>query len=271
MRLSTVAHAAGTSAAVLDGSAWRALPAADLSALLATVPVRGAADLAGDALADAVPVLPLPAPGKVICCGLNYADHIRETGRELPSYPTLFPKYADTLAGPDADIVLPAGLRVDWEAELAVVVGATLRRADRATALAGIAGYTVANDISVRDWQYRTLEWFQGKAWDASTPVGPVVVTPDEVDPAAGLEVICRVNGEEVQRDTTKTLVFDAADLLAYISTFTVLRPDDLVLTGTPGGVGVAREPQRFLADGDVVETEIPGIGTLRNTVRFTG
>jgi acylpyruvate hydrolase len=129
----------------------------------------------------------------------------------------------------------------------------------------------VANDISVRDWQYRTLEWFQGKAWDASTPVGPVVVTPDEIDPAAGVEVICRVNGEELQRDSTRTLVFDPADLLAYISTFTVLRPGDLVLTGTPGGVGVARDPQRFLADGDVVETEITGIGTLRNTVRFTG
>ncbi|WP_055714632.1 fumarylacetoacetate hydrolase family protein [Streptomyces torulosus] len=271
MRLSTVLHAAGTSAAVLDGTTWRALPAADLSALLAAVPLQRVAGLAGDALADAVPVLPLPAPGKVICCGLNYADHIRETGRELPTYPTLFPKYADTLTGPEADLVLPAGLQVDWEAELAVVVGTPLRRADRVTALAGIAGYTVANDISVRDWQYRTLEWFQGKAWDATTPLGPVVVTPDELDPAAGLQVICRVNGEQTQRDTTKTLVFDAADLLAYISTFTVLRPGDLVLTGTPGGVGVAREPKRFLADGDVVETEISGIGTLRNTVRFTG
>lgn len=272
MRFATVADATGTTtAAVLDGNAWRALPAADLSALIATAPAALTAAEAGDALADAVPVLPLPAPGKVICCGLNYADHIRETGRELPSYPTLFPKYADTLTGPGDDVVLPAGLRVDWEAELAVVVGATLRGADRATALAGIAGYTVANDISVRDWQYRTLEWFQGKAWDASTPVGPVVVTPDEVDPAAGLEVVCRVNGEEMQRDSTRTLVFDPAALLAYISTFTVLRPGDLVLTGTPGGVGVARDPQRFLADGDVVETEISGIGTLRNTVRLTG
>ncbi|MEW9515459.1 fumarylacetoacetate hydrolase family protein [Streptomyces tubercidicus] len=270
MRLATVSHANGTSAAVLHGGTWRALPAVDLSALLAATRPDQAAGLTGDVLSDAVPVLPLPAPGKAICCGLNYADHIRETRRELPTYPTLFPKYADTLTGPDADIVLPRGLQVDWEAELAVVVGATLRRADRATALAGIAGYTVANDISVRDWQYRTLEWFQGKAWDASTPVGPVIVTPDEIDPATGLDVICRVNGEQVQRDSTKTLVFDAADLLAYISAFTVLRPGDLVLTGTPGGVGVAREPKRFLADGDVVETEISGIGTLRNTVRFT-
>ncbi|MGW9136429.1 fumarylacetoacetate hydrolase family protein [Streptomyces sp. NPDC055681] len=271
MRFATVAHATGTTAAVLDGDSWRALPATDLSALIATAPTALSSARAGAPVEGAVPVLPLPAPGKVICCGLNYADHIRETGRELPAYPTLFPKYADTLTGPDADLVLPEGLQVDWEAELAVVVGATLRRADRATALAGIAGYTVANDISVRDWQYRTLEWFQGKAWDASTPVGPVVVTPDEADPATGLEVICRVNGDEVQRDNTRTLVFDPAELLAYISSFTVLRPGDLVLTGTPGGVGVARTPQRFLADGDVVETEIRGIGTLRNTVRLAG
>ena len=272
MRFATVATPdGGTTAALLDGQTWRALPAADLSALLATGSLAQAAAQAGDAVRDAVPVLPLPAPGKVICCGLNYAEHIRETGRELPQYPTLFPKYADTLTGPDADLVLSAGLQLDWEVELAVVVGATLRHADRATALAGIAGYTVANDISVRDWQYRTLEWFQGKAWDASTPVGPVLVTPDELDPAAGLEVTCRVNGEEMQRGNTSTLVFDSADLLGYISTFTVLRPGDLVLTGTPGGVGVARDPQRFLADGDVVETGISGIGTLRNTVRLTG
>ncbi|MER5636071.1 fumarylacetoacetate hydrolase family protein [Kitasatospora sp. NPDC002227] len=265
MHLATVTHAGGTSAAVLDGSSWRALPAADLSALLDS----GAEPVPGEVLAGAVPVLPLPAPRKVICCGLNYADHILETGRELPAHPTLFTKYADTLAGPEADLLLPAGLQVDWEAELAVVVGATLRRADREAALKGIAGYTVANDISVRDWQYRTLEWFQGKAWDGSTPVGPVVVTPDELDPAEGVEVICRVNGEQVQRGNTRTLVFDPADLLAYISTFTVLRPGDLVLTGTPGGIGAARRPPRYLADGDVVETEITGLGTLRNTVRF--
>ncbi|MGZ4531940.1 MAG: fumarylacetoacetate hydrolase family protein [Mycobacteriaceae bacterium] len=212
----------------------------------------------------------LPSPSKVICCGLNYADHITETGRELPAYPTLFAKYADTLIGPDDDIVLPHGLQVDWEAELAVVVGAEIRKVEPKEAAEAIAGYTVANDISVRDWQYRTVQWFQGKAWDGSTPVGPVMVTPDEVDPEAGLDISCRVNGEVVQQANTRTLVFSAAELLAYISTFTVLRPGDLVLTGTPGGVGVARHPQRFLEDGDVVETEIAGIGKLRNTVRFT-
>ncbi len=213
--------------------------------------------------------LPLAPPGKVICCGLNYGDHIDETGRERPAYPTLFAKYADTLLPDGADIVLPAGLEVDWEAELAVVVGAELRGATRDEAEAAIGGYTVANDISVRDWQRRTLQWFQGKAWDATTPIGPVVVTPDAIDPKAGVDVVCRVNGVERQRGNTRTLVFDCADLLAYVSTFTVLRPGDVVLTGTPGGVGMAMTPPHFLADGDVVETEVPGIGVLTNTIRF--
>ena len=271
MRLATVATAGRVTSALHDGAAWRELPAPDLSTLLRVRVLDDLPAVAGPALPDAVPVGPLPAPGKVVCCGLNYADHIKETGRELPQFPTLFAKFADTLLGPTDDIVLPAGLDVDWEAELAVVLGTPLRRADAAQARAAIAGYTVANDISIRDWQYRTLQWFQGKAWDATTPVGPVVVTPDELDLRAGLEVSCRVNGELMQKDSTATLVFDPAALLAYVSTFTVLRPGDLVLTGTPGGVGAARDPKRFLADGDVVETEIAGIGTLRNTVRLTG
>jgi acylpyruvate hydrolase len=270
MRFGTVAHGGRTTAAVATAQGWRALPAPDLSAHLAAGGTLAPQEPAGPLLEDARELAPLPRPGKVICCGLNYADHIRETGRELPSHPTLFAKHADSLVGPSDTVHLLAGTDVDWEAELAVVVGAPLRRADRAAAAAAVAGYTVANDVSVRDWQYRTLQWFQGKAWDGSTPTGPVVVTPDEVDPRAGLGITCRVNGEEVQRDTTATLVFDAADLLAYISTFTLLRPGDLVLTGTPGGVGAARDPQRFLADGDVLETEVEGIGLLRNTIRLT-
>ena len=218
----------------------------------------------------AVPALPLPPPGKVICCGLNYGDHIAELGRERPTYPTLFAKYADTLLPDGADIVLPAGLRVDWEAELAVVVGGELRGASADQARDAIGGYTVANDISVRDWQNRTLQWFQGKAWDATTPIGPVVVSPDAIDPVAGVDVVCRVNGVERQRGSTSSLVFDCAALLAYISTFTVLRPGDVVLSGTPGGVGMGMDPPTSLADGDVVETEISGIGTLTNTVRLT-
>lgn len=266
MHLATVFADGETTAAVEDVDGWRALPAGDLSALLAAGRGPGAP---GRLLAGAIPVLPLPSPRKVICCGLNYADHIVETGRTLPMYPTLFAKYADTLTGPEDEIVLPAGLEVDWEAELAVVVGAELRTADRATAAAAIAGYTVANDISVRDWQRRTLQWFQGKAWDRTTPLGPVVVTPDEIDPVAGVRVRCLVNGEERQLGNTKELVFDAAELLSYVSTFTTLRPGDLVLTGTPGGVGMGMMPPTYLADGDLLETEISGIGTLRNRIRI--
>ena len=269
MQFATVATPdRSTSAAVRTRDVWCRLPAPDLSDLLAGLDVPGADT--GAAIPGATPILPLGNPRKVICCGLNYADHITETGRDLPAHPTLFAKYADTLVGPEEDVVLPKGVDVDWEAELAVVVGAELRAASRHEAAEAIFGYTVANDISIRDWQYRTLQWFQGKAWDRTTPVGPVVVTPDEVDPVAGLDISCRVNGEEVQRANTRTLVFDSAELLAYVSSFTVLRPGDLVLTGTPGGVGVARDPQRFLEDGDVVETEIAGIGLLRNTIRFT-
>jgi acylpyruvate hydrolase len=269
MRFATVTSQAGTTAALLDGDAWRALPAADVSALLAQGSLEQAAQQAGDQLPGAVPVLALPTPHKVICCGLNYRDHILETGRELPEYPTLFAKFADTLTGPSDDIAIAGGVNADWEAELAVVVGAPLRAADREAAMAGIAGYTVANDVSIRDWQYRTLQWLQGKAWDATTPLGPLLVTPEELDPFAGVEVICRINGDEVQRGDTSMLVFDCADLLSYASTFTLLRPGDIVLTGTPGGVGSAREPQWFLADGDIMETEITGIGTLLNTIRI--
>jgi acylpyruvate hydrolase len=278
VRLATLQTATGTTAAVQDGEGWRALPAPDLSALLAAAGDE-AADLAAYAEAHAGElcddadlrlVLPLPRPGKVVCCGLNYGDHVLETGRDLPTHPTLFAKFADTLTGPTDDLHLEAGVQWDWEAELAVVVGATLRRADRETAERGIAGWTVANDLSARDWQNRTLQWLQGKAWDATTPVGPVVVTRDELDPVAGVAVTCRVDGEQVQCGDTSTLVFDAAALLSYVSTFTTLRPGDLVLTGTPGGVGMARTPPRFLADGDVLETEVAGIGTLRNTVRLT-
>ncbi len=284
MRLATVITAADggsrtTRAAVQSGGRFILLAAADLNELLERPDWReqAAAALAADkTAAESLPVdgarfaAVLPRPAKVICCGLNYADHIQEMGRELPEYPTLFAKYADTLIG-DGETIDAAGHgnKLDWEAELAVVVGSPLRNATAAEAAAGIAGYTVANDISLRDWQNRTLQWFQGKAFDHTTPLGPVLVTPDECDPEAGVQVRCLVNGEEVQNGNTKTLVFSAAALLAYISTFTRLRPGDVVLTGTPGGVGMGATPPRFLHDGDVVTTEVEGIGTLSNTVRL--
>ncbi|AFR34528.1 fumarylacetoacetate hydrolase family protein [Arthrobacter sp. Rue61a] len=222
----------------------------------------GAVPLHG-AQADLAPLL--PAAAKVICCGLNYGDHIQEMGRALPDYPTLFAKYADTLVGASDPIYVHGSDKVDWEAELAVVIGSNLYRVDEDQALAGIAGYTVANDVSMRDWQNRTLQWFQGKAFDATTPLGPVMLTADEAP--ADFDVYGYVNGEQVQKGNTSTLVFGPARLVAYISQFTMLRPGDVVLTGTPGGVGMGMNPPRFLSDGDVLTTEIPGIGRLENRI----
>ena len=288
MRLATVVTAPDTGAgpatraAVQSGDRFVLLAAQDLSELLGNAgwQEEAAAAVATDradggtagsiALADVRFATVLPRPSKVICCGLNYADHITEMGRELPEFPTLFAKFADTLIG-DGEVIdaVGNGAKLDWEAELAVVVGAPLRNASPEEASAAIAGYTVANDISMRDWQNRTLQWFQGKAFDRTTPLGPVLVTPDECDPEAGVRVRCLVNGEVVQDGNTKTLVFTAAALLAYISTFTRLSPGDVVLTGTPGGVGMGAVPPRVLHDGDVGTTEIEGIGALTNAVRL--
>ena len=275
MRLATVRTGTGTTAAVVDEQGrHHALPAEGVDALLGRPDwlsiARRALD--GPALEGDIVYAPVVlAPRKVISCGLNFADHIAEMGRPRPEYPTLFAKYADTLIGAGDEIRVPPAAQgcVDWEAELAVVVGGTLVRADEEAAGRAIAGYTVANDISMRDWQHRTTQWFQGKAWDASTPVGPVLVTPDEVDPVAGLGVRCVVDGRPRQSGNTGQLVFGAAALLSYISHFTTLRPGDLVLTGTPGGVGSAAQPPDYCRDGSTVVTEIDGIGRLANTVRF--
>jgi acylpyruvate hydrolase len=267
LHFATVALADGTSsAAVRSDERWRQLDAPDLGAALSIGLDRL---VPGKTVLDPTFLQPVRSPGKVICCGLSYADHIRETGRQAPEYPTLFAKYADTLIGPTDDIRAPHDVQLDWEAELAVVVGRTVRRASREQAEDAIAGYTVANDVSLRDWQSRTLQWFQGKAWDATTPVGPMVVTPDEFDPSTAA-ITCTVNGVERQHGDTGSLVFGAADLIVYISTFTTLRPGDIILTGTPGGVGMGMTPPMFLKDGDVVQTTISDIGTLTNRVSLS-
>lgn len=276
MRLATLRTGEnGTTAALAIGATtYLPLPYPNVGALLADPRWRDAAGAAADhpqataieAAQDQLAPL-LPTARKVICCGLNYGDHIQEMGRDLPEYPTLFAKFADTLTGAEDTIHVQGSNKVDWEAELAVVVGSRLFQADEAEAQAAIAGYTVANDLSMRDWQSRTLQWFQGKAWDASTPVGPVLLTADEAGDS--FDVKGYVNGELVQSGNTSTLVFGPARLLSYISGFTALEPGDLVLTGTPGGVGMGMTPPRFLRDGDVLTTEISGIGTLQNTIRI--
>ncbi|WP_125100164.1 fumarylacetoacetate hydrolase family protein [Leucobacter chromiireducens] len=277
MHLGTIRTATGqTRAAVRDDEHWVLLDAPDVGELVAAPGWRAqlaaalAPGSAAERRADGELAAPVARPAKIVCCGLNYHDHIVETGRDIPEYPTLFAKFADTLTGPSDDIEIIGSAKVDWEAELAVVIGAPLKRASRAEAAAGILGYTVANDVSCRDWQARTLQWFQGKAWDRTTPIGPVIVTADAIDPAAGLAIHCEIDGHEVQRSSTRELVFDAAELVAYVSQFTELRPGDLILTGTPGGVGLGASPQRWLRDGETLTTTIEGIGTLRNTLRVT-
>lgn len=274
MLLATVETATGHRCAAVaadHGSGWTLLDTPDAGAVLADPRRAALLDTADRPTVDAADLrfhTPVPQPRKVICCGLNYRDHILETGRGLPAFPTLFTKFADMLIGPTDDIVVIGSDRIDWEAELTVVIGQTVRAADPDTARAAIFGWTVANDISLRDWQNRTLQWWQGKAHDATTPVGPVIVTADALDPSDGLRIACHVDDELVQSDDTRQLVFDPAELVAYVSSITVLRPGDLILTGTPGGVGMGRTPPRYLADGSVVRTTIDGIGELRNTVR---
>lgn len=231
--------------------------------------VRGAErDLSRLIPAAEVEIRPLvPRAGKVFCVGLNYLSHVEETKRDLPEYPVLFPKYASSFIPSNGDIQLPPeSTQVDYEAELAVIIGRSGRRIAEADANAHILGYAVANDVTMRDFQYKTHQWMQGKAWDNSTPMGPTLVTPEEVD-VSDLRITTRLNGETLQDSRTSKLMFSIPRLIAVVSEFTTLNPGDVILTGTPGGVGFRRDPQVFLRDGDVIEVEVEGVGALANRV----
>jgi acylpyruvate hydrolase len=209
----------------------------------------------------------VPNPSKVICIGLNYKAHIEETGRDDSAYPVLFPKFASSLTGAFAELELPTeSTQIDYEGELAVVIGTPGRRISEADAADHVLGYTVANDISMRDYQYKTHQWMQGKAWDACTPVGPYLVTPDEVDITAQ-SISTTLNGEKVQDSTINLLIFSLPRLIATISEFTTLSTGDLILTGTPAGVGHRRTPPLYLKSGDVISVEVSGVGAIRNTI----
>lgn len=270
MRLATVRTAGGTQAVRVDDDGAVGLGQADLVDLLALPDWRERAEAADG---DRLPLAGLDyaalvgRPEKVVCVGLNYREHIREMGRELPPHPTLFAKFSRALVGAYDDVVLPsASEAVDWEAELGVVIGTPVRHADLETARSAIAGVTVVNDVTARDWQNRTGQWLQGKTFEATTPVGPWLLTGD--DPATPYAISCTVDGETVQQSTTGDLVFDPAALVAYVSTVVTLVPGDLIATGTPGGVGHARTPPRYLSDGAVLVTRVEGVGECRNTCR---
>lgn len=211
---------------------------------------------------------PITRPGKIICIGQNYRAHVHEMKREPPKYPMFFAKFANTLIGHKESIRLPrVSQQVDYEAELMIVIGRTCKDVSRAQAFDYIAGYTVFNDVSVRDYQRRTSQFLQGKTFDTTGPTGPCIVTADEVADPESLRVQLRLNGETMQDSTTADFIFDIRTIIAYLSEIMTLEPGDLIATGTPGGVGFARDPQVFLQAGDVVEVEIDGLGVLQNKV----
>jgi 2,4-diketo-3-deoxy-L-fuconate hydrolase len=204
---------------------------------------------------------------KIVCVGLNYDDHAGESQMELPKAPLLFGKFANTLIGDGDPIVLAAGVgHVDAEAELAIVIGERASGVPRERAFDVIAGYTCANDVSAREAQFADGQWFRGKGLDGFCPVGPRIVPPSELDPS-DVRVVQRLNGETIQDARTSRLIFDIPTLVSYVSGAITLEAGDLILTGTPSGVGYFREPKLAVADGDVVEVEVEGVGVLRNPI----
>lgn len=258
----------GRTGILTDGSIYP-LPGsgADLSALIggdlgalrpeASIPVGDARLLA-----------PLPRPGKIICVGLNYHDHCREQRIEPPAYPMLFAKFGNAVNHPGADVRRPrATEQLDLECELGVVIGRRLSHVGRAEALDGVFGYTIVNDVTMRDLQREDRQWLRAKGSDGFAPVGPVVVTRDELGDAHGVRLRSSVNGETWQDSTTAEMVFDVPTLVAFISRTIALEPGDVIATGTPAGVGHFQDPPRYLGGGDVMRCEIEGIGVLENRV----
>jgi len=276
MRLARVSKDGKTGlAAKIDGETkvvWDA-DLADLDAQIAIgkLASAGAAAAAGETVDDASLAFlpPVAKPRKIICLGLNYRDHAEEAGLGIPEFPVLFGRFASSLIGHGAPIILPkVSEQLDWEAELVVVLSKGGKNIAEADALDHVAGYSVFNDASIRDYQLRTPQWTAGKNFDDTGAFGPWLVTPDEVPAgAAGLKIECRVNGEVMQSSNTGNLIFTVANTIHLLSTFMTLEAGDVIVMGTPGGVGVARDPQVWMKAGDVCEIEIEGIGLLKNAV----
>jgi len=229
---------------------------------------KAAATLPGEPIANLRLGPPIPDPQKIICIGLNYHDHAKEVGAKPPPSPIFFAKFANSLAGPLDDLIPPRDENhVDYEAELAVVIGRPGRYIKRADALSHVAGAMAFNDVSARDFQLANQLWTSGKAVDTFGPCGPALVTVDDLGDLQDLSVKTRVNGDTVQNGTTAQMIFGIAELIEFLTRVMTLEPGDIIATGTPAGVARAHTPPRFLKPGDVVEVEIQGIGTLKNTV----
>lgn len=210
----------------------------------------------------------IPKPGKILCIGINYATHVRETGREMPTYPMIFTRFADSQTAHGEPILRPkASHKLDFEGELAIVIGQRARHVTEADALNYVAGYACYNDGSVRDWQRHTIQFIPGKNFPQTGAFGPWLVTTDEIPDPQDLALITRLNGEVMQHTRTSDMIFSVRQLIAYCSTFTELSPGDVIVSGTTGGVGAFREPPVWMKPGDVVEVDIESIGVLRNSI----
>lgn len=285
MRLATIQTQHGHCAAIQVGESFVDLHATDpglpqcMRSLLAASPaVKAAAAEAAKSpravkhAANAVKLLPpVPDPGKILCIGLNYRDHAIEGGKAIPAEPVLFGKFPNTLIAPGEPIKLPkVAQKVDYEAELVIVIGRTGKHIPNdETAFDYVGGYTCGHDVSARDWQFRGEEkqWIIGKTFDTFAPTGPVLVTPDEIKDPHHLQVQLRLNGQTMQNSNTKEFIFGVPHLLWFLSQVVTLEPGDLIFTGTPPGVGIARKPPVLLKPGDIAEVEIEGIGVLANPV----
>ena len=213
-------------------------------------------------------MLPIDRPGKIICVGLNYRDHAEEQGTALPEAPLLFAKWQNTLIGPGEAIVIPPVVtKCDYEAELGVVIGERVRDASTENALEAVAGYVCVNDVSARDLQFADGQWTRGKSPDTFCPVGPALVSRDDIPDPQALPIRAILNGETVQESTTANMIFGVADVIAYVTRTITLEPGDLIATGTPAGVGAFRDPPLFMRAGDEITIEIEGIGSLTNPV----
>jgi 2-keto-4-pentenoate hydratase/2-oxohepta-3-ene-1,7-dioic acid hydratase in catechol pathway len=257
---------------VLEGDRIAVAPASGPADLKAALALGGVAAVisSGESIAlSEVTLLPvLPNPGKILCVGHNYEDHRKETGRAKVDHPSIFTRWADTLIAAGQPIVRPQeSTDLDYEGELAVVIGKGGRRISREAALDHVAGYAVANDASVRDWQWHTHQFTPGKNFPDTCALGPWLITPDEMGPLDRQRITTRVNGEVVQDAGFDQMIFSIADIIAYCSGFTTLSPGDVILTGTPGGVGAKRTPPLWLKPGDVVEVTVTGLGVLSNPV----
>ncbi|MCI2975400.1 MAG: fumarylacetoacetate hydrolase family protein [Ferrimicrobium sp.] len=273
MRFATIDFNGEPRAAIDFHSHYRVTPFGDLSEALRAFDgdVMALADITefeSIETADATLLATTKTPNKIICLGLNFTDHVAEMRHDRPPFPTLFAKYPLTLTDPFAPIIKPSiSNAMDWEVEIGVVIGKAARNVSEAQALDHVAGYTVVNDVSFRDYQNRTSQFLQGKIFEATTPVGPHMVTRDEVDDANDLAMTLSVDGEIMQQGRSSQMIFSIAETIAYVSQILTLEPGDLLSMGTPSGVGAGRNPQRFLQPGELMESSVEGIGALANRI----